>query len=390
MVCGPELARCIDEFEAALPFNDEDEEYDDDDEIKDKDSKHHEQSNSRQQLFSIQVLNLVKVLNTMGNPFKEETKDLMVLDTCNIVDEDAIRSVSTIETLGLNQFNDFLSNRLKTKEMYVFDPIKRNNFTLFTQGKKKVSKDKSKISSLKRNCHLFSQLYIASQVRDSTLDEFFCHENQQFPPSLSDDGMLRSGNKSDLLACFEELGEASRNKPVVQSIVMDGPAIVNMLHPVNCSAFKEYSTKVFLPFISQQFGNVCQRVDIVWNAYVKNILKSTARSKTGIGIRRRVLPDSKIPSNWHSFLQVDQNKEELFRFLATEASSLECRGLVISTRDQLAISNRDIEKSMIEPCDQEETDTRMFLHVKHARSTSITKSMIKTVDTDVVVIGEWF
>ena len=97
--------------------------------------------------------------------------------------------------------------------------------------------------------------------------------------------MLRSGNKSDLLVCFEELTEASHDKPVVQSIVMDGPAIVNMLRPVNCSTFKEYSRKVFLPFISQQFGNVCQRVDIVWNAYVKNSLKSTARSKKGLGIR---------------------------------------------------------------------------------------------------------
>ena len=389
MVCGLELAHCIHEFEAALLFNDEDEEYDND-EIKDKDSKHHEQSNSRQQLFSVQVLNLVKVFNTMGNSFKEETKDLMVLDTRDIVDQDAIRSVSTIETLDLNQFNDFLSNRLKTKEMSVFDPIKRNNFNLFTQGKKKVNKDKSKISSLKKNCHLFSQLYIASQVSDSNLDEFFCHENQQFPPSLSDDGMLRSGNKSDLLACFEELSEASHAKPVVQSIFIDGPAIVNMLRPVNCSMYKEYLTKVFLPFISQQFENVCQRVDIVWDAYIKNSLKLTARSKRGLGIRRIILPDSKIPSNWHSFLRVDQNKEELFRFLATEASSLECRGLVISTRDQLAVSNCDVEKSMIEPCDQEEADTRMFLHVKHASSTDITKSMIKTVDTDVVVIGEWF
>ena len=321
MVCGPELARCIHEFEAALPFNDEDEENDDDAEIKDKDSKHHEQSNSQQQLFSVQVLNLVKVFNTMENPFKEETKDLMVLDTRDTVDEDAIRLISTIETLGLNQFNDFLSNHLKTKEMYVFDPIKRNNFNLFTPGKKKVNKDKSKISSLKKNCHLFLQLCITSQVRDSKLDELFCHENQQFPPSLSDDGMLRSGNKSDLLACFEELSEASHDKPVVQSIVMDGPAIVNMPRPVNCSTFKEYSTKVFLPFISRQFGNVCQRVDIVWYAYVKNSLISTAKCKRGLGIRRRVLPDSKIPSNWHSFLRVHQNKEELFRFLATEASS---------------------------------------------------------------------
>ena len=122
-----------------------------------------------------------------------------------------------------------------------------------------------------------------------------------------------------LLACFEELSEASHDKPVVQSIVMDGPAIVNILRPVNCSTFKEYLTKVFLPFILQQFGNACQRVDIVWDAYVKNSLKSTARSKRGLGICRRVLPDSKIPSKWHSFLRVDQNKEELFRFLATDA-----------------------------------------------------------------------
>ena len=75
--------------------------------------------------------------------------------------------------------------------------------------------------------------------------------------------MLRSGNKSDLLTCSKDLSEASHDKPVVQLIVMDGPVIVNMLRPVNCSTFKEYSTKVFLPFISQQFGNACQRADIV-------------------------------------------------------------------------------------------------------------------------------
>ena len=39
--------------------------------------------------------------------------------------------------------------------------------------------------------------------------------------------------------------------------------------------------------------------------------------------------------------------------------------------------------SDISPCDHEEVDTRLFLHVQHARSNAI----IKTVDTDVVIIA---
>ena len=39
--------------------------------------------------------------------------------------------------------------------------------------------------------------------------------------------------------------------------------------------------------------------------------------------------------------------------------------------------------SDILPCDHEEADTRLFLHVQHARS----KAIIKTVDTDVVIIA---
>ena len=47
---------------------------------------------------------------------------------------------------------------------------------------------------------LFGQLYIAIQNRQSDLNEFFAHEIQSFPPSLSDFGMLYlPGTKSDLL-----------------------------------------------------------------------------------------------------------------------------------------------------------------------------------------------
>ena len=88
----------------------------------------------------------------------------------------------------------------------MFEPIKKNKLPLFsnqTPMGKKQSADKQTIVALKENCSLFSQLYVSCQVRDGNLEEFFKHENQSFPPSLSSVGDLRSGNKSDLLSVFE-------------------------------------------------------------------------------------------------------------------------------------------------------------------------------------------
>ena len=133
----------------------------------------------------------------------------------------------------------------------------------------------------------------------------------------------------------------------------------------------------------------CCRVDVVWDVYVKNSLKTTARIKRGEGIRRRVLPTSKIPGNWHSFLRVNENKQELFEFLADGVVSLQTdEKVVVSTRGESVVCNQMIDKSNIEPCKQEEADTRMFLHVYDAVINNGAKtSIIRTVDTDVVVIG---
>ena len=63
----------------------------------------------------------------MGNSFKEQSPDLLVLDTHNIKDKDAVNTVNSIETLGKkNQFQEFLQSRIKTKQKSIFEPIKRN------------------------------------------------------------------------------------------------------------------------------------------------------------------------------------------------------------------------------------------------------------------------
>ncbi len=77
---------------------------------------------------------------------------------------------------------------------------------------------------------LFGQLYIAMQSRDSDLKEFFSHEAQLFPPSLSEFGKLHlPTNKSELIKCLQP-----SNQPEPPSFydckILDGAVIVHGLH----------------------------------------------------------------------------------------------------------------------------------------------------------------
>ena len=57
---------------------------------------------------------------------------------------------------------------------------------------------------LQNNVELFGQFYVSMQNRESDLNDFFAHEIQSFPPSLSDFGKLRLPSaKSELLDCLE-------------------------------------------------------------------------------------------------------------------------------------------------------------------------------------------
>ena len=171
------------------------------------------------------------------------------------------------------------------------------------------------MNSLKCDVELFSRLYIGCQTRDGNLDDFFRHENQACPPSLSATGKLHLGTKSDMLECLEGLSEAQSEAPKVTNVVIDGAVLVQMLKPGAAETFEEYAHQVFIPYISEQFQHV-SRLDLVWTSYVVDSLKATARAKRGKGVRRRVVDSAPILANWQNFLRVDLNKKELFSFLS--------------------------------------------------------------------------
>ena len=264
MIAGPEVARVIEEF--GLQGN------------RRVDTHHHDQTASVQTSFARDVRSLVMVMEELGNPFKEESQDLLVLDTKEIADPAVLKTVHSAKCIGQNQFDTFTKECLIHRTKSIDDTIHRNKLPLFGTPASKESKGKQQLNSLKCDVELFSRLYIGCQTRDGNLDEFFRHENQACPPSLSVAGKLHLGTKSDMLVCMEGLSEAQSEAPNTTNVVIDGAAIVQMLKPGNAETFKEYAQQIFIPYISGQLQHV-SRLDLVWDSYVVDTLKATARAK---------------------------------------------------------------------------------------------------------------
>ena len=107
----------------------------------------------------------------------------------------------------------------------------------------------------------------------------------------------------------------------------------------------------------------------------------------GTGIRRKVVSSSRLPGNWNNFLRLDDNKTELFEFLATHIEMTEAANRIVATKGENVVSNIAINMEGLSPCTHEEADTRLFIHAKDAASEGCKNVILKSTDTDVVVIG---
>lgn len=206
---------------------------------------------------------------------------------------------------------------LEVGESNFCDPMKKNQVNFFRQEPSSVGASKV----LKEDCHLFSKLFISCQSRECDLTAFFQHENQAFPAALSDGGKLHSCQKSQLTTILETHVTIPDVEPEADTIIIDGSSLVNSLPPRTSKTFEEYEVLDILPTI-QGCLTKYNRTDIVFDVYQPSSLKAEARSKRGRGVRRRVTEKDKVPSNCRNFLRDNDNKTELFNFLADKIAQM--------------------------------------------------------------------
>ena len=128
-------------------------------------------------------------------------------------------------------------------------------------------------------------------------------------------------------------------------------------------------------------------VDVVFNTYRQDSLKSATWKKRGKGTRMRVEGKNKLPGNWHKFLREDSNKTELFNLLSGRVTGELFRGLVVMILGDSVCSSVPFTEERLSLCTYEEADTRMLLHAAEGVTQGMKRIMIKTVDTDVVVLA---
>ena len=86
---------------------------------------------------------------------------------------------------------------------------------------------------------------------------------------------------------------------------------------------------------------------------------------------------------------VEDNKRELFQFLTSYIrDNFQTEMEVYATSGENVIcSNENADCTYIQPCNHEEADSRMFVHAYDAARNGYNKLLIRTVDTDVVVLA---
>ena len=124
--------------------------------------------------------------------------------------------------------------------------------------------------------------------------------------------------------------------------------------------------------------------------FIKQIaFKGTTRQNRGKGVRRIVVPSAAIPKNWKDLLRVDDNKTQLFSLLSHQVTILQREGKAVYATDghDALCSIAQIDLTGLVPCSHEEDDTRLFGHVADAVKKGYRKLLVRTVDTDVVVVA---
>ena len=198
------------------------------------------------------------------------------------------------------------------------------------------------------------------------MDQFFSHKTLKYPPALTKCGNMRHGEKSDFLKCLQPTPPKS-NLPSVSAAALEELVLANMIKLKKNHTFHDYCSEMLILQLQNYTREYnAQRIDVVFDTYKQVNLKSSARTKLGKGIWHKVQVNSITLTNWRAFLRIDENKIELFRFLSQHSLSLtEASSTVLYTYYNVCQSNETIVNvQFLSPCNHEEADTCVFLHVK--------------------------
>ena len=121
-------------------------------------------------------------MKALGNPFQGYVEELVNFATGDCASEEVVNALKSIESVGQNQYKNFVKTVIEDRTVSIHDTIKKNSLPLFKRQKPKPkTKSKQQVSALRSDCNLSRHLYIATQHRSGDLDQFFYARKPAIP-----------------------------------------------------------------------------------------------------------------------------------------------------------------------------------------------------------------
>lgn len=255
------------------------------------------------------MLALVDAFEELGNPFMEDSGELLDLGESIIMPQEIVDNMRNVKVIGFQRYKAFVEKRVSSQNEAFTAPLPHTKLKLFKASLSQPHR-KSEVAAVKDQQTKVTQILLAANCGRNINDSVFSHENSAYPPSLTRKGHMHHGTKSEILDCIVP-SDVPNHRPVTTAAVLDGAVLIPMLRPGSAVTIRDYFTEILQPYVLSWF-ETNDRVDIVWDIYTKTSLKSGTREQRGSGARRRVTLSTKVPGNWAAFLRVDLNKQEFF------------------------------------------------------------------------------
>ena len=352
---------------------------------------------------TIAVNKLYEQLSTMSL-FDNEGANLVNIANGNVASDEITKGLLNARDTGQKSYDEFVSRFSESVESSIQDPITLLKLPTFDSLYKntKSSKSREQISQLKQTSETYATLFaLAQSGRFIDTDATMSTEQSTYPAGLADSygNLTTPGNKSALISLLMgETDHTSLTKTWKSTVLLiDGMAFVRSIgrpkHAKNFGDLADAMKKSVAAFCTKYSVT---RVDLIFDRYLPDSVKNATRSKrrrNKIGINKQIANRcTALPSDLDTFYTIQSNKENLERFLTDEflgwSDVLPRVELVTSGGFQDATKAASSIGRNVTTLysNHEEADTRILLHGKDAARCVFYRTVVFSVDTDVLVL----
>ena len=336
-------------------------------------------------------------------PISDSLK-LVSLATKDVASDEVMKDLFEAETKGVEAVVQNVQQRLISKEIGFFHPMKKRNLKTFAVMYQVSVVSQQKCQIVKADRKLLQRLLTAAHAgRTIEIASILKHELSPVPLSLAKvGGAMNTTSKSDLMNLLtSDMGvgvpEILPDAKLRTCTIIDGHALIQVIgKPTGYLTFGDYADH-FLKSVIKNFNENTTRVDVTFDRYLgRTSIKSSTRDKR-VGKRRPIRklvsgPEVPLPQVWEQFIAMDENKADLAHILSEALTSMAHQlpqhlELVTSGGFKDILKSTSNRREVLQlSSNHEEADTRLILHALDAKEAGYERIVVNCRDTDVFLL----